>query len=335
MSAPLILAADVGGTKTWLRLGRFYQGELATLREERFASADYPRFEELLARFLGSEGQSIAVACLGVAGPVEDGVCRTTNLPWRLEAKALSRQLGGAKVQLLNDLEAAAFGILHLPEAQFVELNPAAKPRLQAHRAVIAAGTGLGEALILETERGPVIVATEGGHCDFAPVAAEQDSLLAWLRTCYPSHVSYERVLSGPGLVEIYRFLGTRYPEQKNLELACLTKTEDPAAVIGQLGVAKQDALCYEALKWFARIYGAEAGNLVLKSLALGGLYVAGGIAPKILPILKEGWFMAGFTAKGRFRELLETVPVKVVLNPKLVLIGAQAWALQRLLGAG
>ncbi len=323
-----ILAADIGASKTLLRLGRVCQGELTVLREACFASPAYPSFEALMAEFLGSDVYPIAVACVGVAGPVTGGVCRTTNLPWELDAETLSKLLKGAQVQLLNDLEAAAIGILHLPQSELVALNPSAKPRPRAHRAVIAAGTGLGEALIVQTEHGPVIVATEGGHCDFAPMDPEQDLLLAWLRTRYGDHISYERVLSGPGLVEIYRFLCRQHQVEENPQV---TFAVDSAAVIGQLGVAKQDALCYEALRWFSRIYGAEAGNLVLKSLAVGGLYVAGGIATKILPLLQEGWFMAGLTAKGRFSHLLEQVPVEVVLNPQVVLIGAQTWALQHL----
>ncbi|GAB6068779.1 glucokinase [Methylothermus subterraneus] len=329
MSAPLVLVADIGGTKTLLRLGEVHRGEFHPRREGRFASSEYARFEDLLDEFLGPL-QPVA-AVFGVAGPVVEGICQTTNLPWRLDAKALSAQLEGAKVWLLNDLQATGFGVLTLPEAQLVELNPSAKPRPHAHRAVIAAGTGLGEALILNAEKGPMVVATEGGHCDFAPLDAEQDRLLAWLRARYPGHVSYERVLSGAGIVEIYRFLSARSPERINPELVRLLREQDPAAVIGEHGAAKRDALCYQALRWFARIYGAEAGNLVLKSLALGGLYVAGGIAPKILPVLAEGEFMAGFTAKGRFSELLAQVPVKVVLTTEVVLLGAQAWALQRL----
>ncbi len=334
MNAPLILAADIGGTKTLLRLGKLEEGEFRVLREQGFASTDYARFEDLLAQFLGSKVQPIAAACFGVAGPVDDGVCRTTNLPWLVDAKALSSLLGGIPVCLLNDVEAAAFGILYLPKTDLVELNPAAKLRTHAHRAVIAAGTGLGEALILQAEWGPMIIATEGGHCDFAPLDADQDRLLGWLRERYVGHISYERVLSGPGLIEIYRFLRAQNLARETPQVAAAMLTEDPAAVIGQFGVTKRDVLCYEALRWFARVYGAEAGNLVLKSLALGGLYVAGGIAPKILPILQEGWFMAGFTAKGRFSRLLEEVPVEVVLNPKIVLIGAQTWAMQRMLRA-
>jgi glucokinase len=327
MRASLLLAADVGGTKTLLRLGRLDQGEFCVLREGRFISARYPQFEDLVREFLQGEALPIAAACFGVAGPVVDGICQTTNLPWRLEARTLAELLGGAKVELLNDLHAAAFGILHLPETQLVELNQAAEPHPHAHQAVIAAGTGLGEALILKFPEGEKIVATEGGHCDFAPLDAEQDLLLAWLRARYPEHVSYERVLSGSGLVEIYRFLSSRLPERK---IEHPLTAQDPAAVIGQEGVSRRDELCYEALKWFSRIYGAEAANLVLKSLALGGVYVAGGIALKILPVLREGWFMAGFTAKGRFSKLLEKVSVKVVLNPEVVLLGAQAWVLRQ-----
>lgn len=334
MNAALVLAADIGGTKTLLRLGQPQQDKFQVLREQGFASTDYARFEDLLAEFLGSKVQPIAAACFGVAGPVENGVCQTTNLPWLLDAKALSSLLGGIPVHLLNDVEAAAFGILHLAETDLIELNPAGRRRSHAHRAVIAAGTGLGEALILQARGEPVIVATEGGHCDFAPLDADQDRLLGWLRERYPGHISYERVLSGSGLVEIYRFLHAQNPARENPQVAAAMRVEDPAAVIGQLGVTKQDILCYEALKWFARIYGAEAGNLVLKSLALGGLYMAGGIAPKILPILQEGWFMSGFTAKGRLSGLLKEVSVQVVLNPKIVLLGAQTWAVQRQLWA-
>lgn len=334
MNAPLILAADIGGTKTLLRLGNLEEDKFQVLQEQCFASTDYARFEDLLAEFLGSKVQPIAAACFGVAGPVDDGVCRTTNLPWLLDAKSLSSLLGGAQVRLLNDLEAAAFGVLHLAETDLIGLNPAGRHRASAHRAVIAAGTGLGEALILQTEGGPVIIATEGGHCDFAPLDADQDRLLGWLRERYPGHISYERVLSGPGLVEIYHFLREQNLARENPQVVAAMLAGDPAAVIGERGVAKRDVLCYEALRWFARIYGAEAGNLVLKSLALGGLYVAGGIAPKILPILQEGWFMAGFTAKGRFSGLLKEVPVKVVLDPEIVLSGAQTWAVRRMLRA-
>ncbi len=324
---PLILAADVGGTKTLFRLGKLDEGGFSVLREGQLVSARYPQFEDLLREFLQGETLPIAAACFGVAGPVADGVCQTTNLPWRLEAQALAELLSGAKVELLNDLQAAALGVLQLPEAEFVELNPASEPHPHAHQAVIAAGTGLGEALILKTPGGEMVVATEGGHSDFAPLDADQDLLLAWLRVRYPEHVSYERVLSGSGLVEIYRFLSTRFPGR---EIELPPTVQDPAAVIGQEGVSRREGLCYEALKWFSRIYGAEAGNLVLKSLALGGVYVAGGIAPKILPVLKEGWFMAGFTAKGRFSKLLEKVSVKVVLDPEVVLLGAQTWALRQ-----
>ncbi|WP_022947569.1 glucokinase [Methylohalobius crimeensis] len=334
MSEAVVLAADVGGTKTLLRLACFSEEGLRVLGEARFASADYDRFEDLLSEFVQGDDRPVAAACFGVAGPVEDGVCRTTNLPWRLDAKRLSDLLEGTPVQLLNDLEAAAFGILHLPETQLVELNPAARRRDQANRAVIAAGTGLGEALILHPEKDPLVVATEGGHCDFAPLDVSEDRLLEWLRDCYPEHVSYERILSGSGLVAIYHFLRAQDPASENLQVAAAMLEEDPAAVIGRWGVERRDVLCYRALAWFARIYGAEAGNLALKSLALGGVYVTGGIAPKSLPILQEGGFMARFAAKGRFKEMLRKVSVKVVLNSDTVLIGAQEWARSHMLRA-
>ena len=331
MTGTLILGGDIGGTKTLLCLGAELHGRFQILAQDRYESAAFSSFEEVLKVFLAGHDGSINAACFGVAGTVVDGACRTTNLPWILDEKELSNLLGGCRVQLLNDLQAAAFGILHLPAEDFVELNRNASPNPGAHRAVIAAGTGLGEALIIQNGDIDIIVPTEGGHCDYAPCNQQEERLLAWLREQYPEHVSYERILSGPGLVNIYRFLVQDMGALENIEVVAAMRQGDAAAVIGQWGAAQRDRLCFDALQLFSRIYGAEAGNLVLKSLSLGGVYVAGGIAPKILPVLRLGGFMEGFTAKGRFSELLGKVRVGVVMNPEVVLLGTLHWARERI----
>ena len=329
-----LLAGDIGGTKTWLCLAEVDGGQVSVIARQRFASRDYASFESVLAEFCRRHPGPVAAACFGVAGPVQDGVCWTTNLPWVLEAGALSRSLDGVPVALLNDLEAAACGILELPPQQFVELNPQARPRPDAHRAVIAAGTGLGEALLIQHGGDIAVVATEGGHCDFAPRDERETALLDWLRRAYPTHVSYERVVSGPGLVALYRFLRESQPQRESARVAAAMAREDPAAVISRGALAWNDPLCLETLRWFANLYGAEAGNLALKSLALGGIYIAGGIAPKILPVLREGHFREGFVAKGRYRDLLAPVPLQVVRCAEVVLLGALARGCRDLLGA-
>jgi len=325
----LLLAGDIGGTKTWLSLGELSRQGFSCLLEKQFASGDFRSFEDLLSEFLNEQPGPIATACFGVAGPVEEGKCRTTNLPWVLSEKELANLLPGAKVKLLNDLEAAAHGIVCLPENQLVALNPNARAKASANRAVIAAGTGLGEALIIRHENNDIIVATEGGHCDFAPNSPLQDRLLAKLRNELEGHVSYERLVSGPGLAVIYRFLRDEGIAPENPQLAAAMMERDPSPLISEWGLEKDDRLCLEALRMFASLYGAEAGNLVLKSLALGGVYLAGGIAPKILPVLRQGDFMRGFCDKGRFGKMLAQVPVQVVINPKIVLEGAKQRALQ------
>jgi len=328
-----LLAGDIGGTKTWLCLAEVRGDAVRLIARGRFPSRAYDRFEAVLDEFLARHPGPVTAAGFGVAGPVRDGVCRTTNLPWVLEAEALSRRLNGAPVDLFNDLEAAAHGILELPPDRFAPLNPGGRVREDAHRAVIAAGTGLGEALLIHAESGTTVVATEGGHCDFAPRDAREDALLAWLRRLYPDHVSCERVVSGPGLAAIYRFLAETEPERADARVGAAMAEGDAAAVVSRGALERGDPLCLEALRWFASLYGAEAGNLALKSLALGGIYIAGGIAPKILPVLREGHFLAGFTAKGRYRDLLAGVALQVVMFPEVVLLGALARVCRRRLG--
>jgi len=313
----VILAGDVGGTKTLLAL---YDASGGTLREKIYPSAEFGSLAEILRRFLG-EGPSGALeaACFAVAGPVVDGRSRPTNLPWELDEPALAEILG-ARVRLVNDLEGAGYGVLALGPEQSVVLQ--AGVQRQGNMAVIAAGTGLGEAIVVRTGAGHHVVASEGGHADFGPRTELETALLGYLRQEY-GRVSYERLLSGPGLQNIYRFLRdsgvATEPEWLRVRMA----EEDPAAVISEVGLAADHPLCAQALDLFVSVYGAEAGNLALKAFALGGVYVAGGIAPKILPKLEDGTFSAAFVDKGRLADLMRSLPVRVVLNPRIALFGA------------
>ncbi|MGR8941387.1 MAG: glucokinase [Gammaproteobacteria bacterium] len=322
----MIVAGDVGGTKTILAL---YEADGESWRcriKKRFSSLDYPTFAGLLQDFLEDcEDRTITSACLGVAGPIVGGDCVATNLPWVLKRDDIGAALGISRVRLLNDLEATAWGILDIPEPDFVTLNPAAESR-PGNCAVLAAGTGLGEAIMAWNGEAYQVLASEGGHADFAPGSAEEIALLQFLWEKYPAHVSYERLLSGEGLINIYQFLkkiGT-VPAQSEIER--LMTEYDPAAVIGEAGVEGTDALCVAALSLFCRIYGAEAGNLALKCLPYAGVYLAGGIAAKILPFLMRGDFMAGYLAKGRYRSALQQIPVKVCTNQEVGLLGALAF---------
>jgi glucokinase len=324
----MILAGDIGGTKTVLSLfSKNSGGLLCGEREETFASGDYTDFGDILALFL-ADGANIDAACFGVAGPVVNQRCQTTNLPWLLDAEALKITLGCSRVRLLNDLEAMALGMLHLPASDLVELNPNAQ-ETSGNKAVIAAGTGLGEALLFRDDSHFHPIATEGGHSDFAPLNPLQDALLVYLRGLFPEHVSWERVLSGDGFSHLYDFLLAQGAAPACALVPAVGADIDRNAVISKLGVDKVDPLCIQAVQLFTSLYGAEAGNLALKSLATGGVYVGGGIAPKILPALQDGTFIAAFKAKGRFHGLLDKVPVKVCLNPRTPLIGALNAAIQ------
>lgn len=327
----MILAGDIGGTKTILALYEVEGGNWRCIKKEQFPSSAYQSFNKILDLFLSdAEPIQVSAACIGVAGPIVDGNCTTTNLPWVLIKTEIGTQLRTQNVKLLNDLESTAWGVLEMPEHNFVGLNPHAEPR-EGHLAIVAAGTGLGESIITWDGAKHYVMATEGGHTDFAPGTEQEIALLHYLREKYPEHVSYERLLSGEGLINIYQFLKKNdwAPAQPNIEQQ-MTK-RDPAAVIGEAGVAGSDALCVEALNIFCRIYGAEAGNLALKCLPYAGVYLAGGIASKILPFLQKGAFMQGFLAKGRYCPVLEKIPVKVCTNPEAALLGAASYAIKQL----
>lgn len=327
--AEYLLAGDLGGTKTVLALYRQTAEGLRPLRQETFKSQPFSSFDNILKRFWkGPAKKNISRICLGVPGPVRDGRVITTNLPWLLDERQLARSTGAGKVRLLNDLQAAAYGMLFLKEKDFVVLNPGAPPRQPGNMAVIAAGTGLGEAFLYRSGRGYHPVASEGGHTDFAPRNDQEAALLRFLCAQY-GHVSYERLLSGPGLFNIYRFLKASGVATEPDWLKKTLQKDDPGAVITRLALKKRHKLCMQAVDLFVSIYGAEAGNLALKVLATGGVYIGGGIAPKILKKLQEGSFMESFVNKGRYKRLLSEVPVRVALNSAAPLIGAAHYALR------
>lgn len=326
----MILAGDVGGTKTILAL---YDtgGETACVKKELFLSTKYQTFTELLDAFLTeADCTQIEAACIGVAGVVADGRCETTNLPWILSSKDIGEYVKTPHVRLLNDLEATAWGLLDLPENDFVELNPYGQQQ-PGNIAVAAAGTGLGEAIIAWTGIGHHVIATEGGHTDFSPTSEQEIELLKYMMAKHPDHVSCERLISGEGLINVYQFLKHSGYAQPSLETEQTMTERDPAAVIGEAGVAGNDALSAAALKLFCRLYGSEAGNLALKCLPYGGVYLAGGIGAKILPVLQQGDFMRGFLAKGRCRPVLHNISVKVCTNPEVALLGALSYAQKRI----
>lgn len=345
----MILAGDIGGTKTTLALYDWTTERTEPLRLESFHSADYKSLEEVLTEFLTPpkpptpldeldvadkeaeealppvEPVRLSAACFGVAGPVIENHSRTTNLPWVVDGSAIAKQFDIPRVQLLNDLEATAYGILWLRPDELEVLNPGSPPRKRQALALIAAGTGLGEGILFWDGKSYRPMPSEGGHADFAPTNDYEIDLLRYLRTQY-LHVSYERVVSGPGLHAVYEFIR----ESKRNEptwLAEKIKAGNPVAEIAAAGLQGQAEIAVQALDLFASIYGAEAGNLALKALSLDGVYVAGGIAPKIITKLKDGTFLKAFTNKGRYKRLLSTIPVKVVMNQEAGLLGAASVA--------
>lgn len=319
--ATAVLAGDVGGTKTNLAIYAVSAHGVPTLvREASFPSQAYATLEAVVAEFLAAGGERVAAAAFGIAGPVLGGIVQVTNLPWRVEAEALSHGIGCPSVRLLNDLETTAYGALFADERDRLTLN-AGTPR-PGNRAVIAAGTGLGEALIVWDGRRHHPTATEGGHVDFGPRDALEDGLLAFLRA-RGGRVTCERVLSGPGLHNIFTFLVEGLGRPLGDDVRARLAREDPSAVIGQLGVAGTCPTCVEAVELFVRIYGAQAGNLALVAMAIGGVYVGGGIVTKLLPRITTGAFRAAFVDKAPHRALLERIPVYVLLNPKTSQLGA------------
>lgn len=324
MASRILLAGDIGGTKTHLALFRLGAKNLTILRQQRFLSHGYPGPSAMIKAFLKGRRSVVASACLGVAGPVLNESCKGANLPWVVEAALIQKDLGCA-VTLINDLEATAYGIGCLPSTAFASLQKG-HAKGQAPIAVLAAGTGLGEAALVWDGKQYRAVASEGGHADFAPRNELEVALWRYLSKKF-GHVSYERVLSGPGKLDLYYFLRQR---KKTPQPAWLTKAfreKDPSRVVSESALSGRCAICAEALDMFVSILGAEAGNLALKVLARGGVYLGGGIPPTILPKLKDKTFLEAFLDKGRLSAVLTDIPVRVILDDRAAIFGAASTA--------
>jgi glucokinase len=322
----LVLAGDIGGTKTHLALFSVLGKKLRVESEKRFPSRYYSGLVPVLQEFLAGRRPALEAACFGIAGAVVDGKVTTPNLPWMVDVEELRRVLKLPATTLLNDLEAAAHGLFTLDDDEFLTLNEGTM-RHAGNKALIAAGTGLGQAILYDDGHHFRPLASEGGHGDFAPRSEIEVELWRYLSARF-GHVSYERVVSGPGLVNIYRFL----KEVRGMaEPAALAEKfaagEDAGAVISKAALAHEFEICVQALDMFTAAYGAEAGNLALRAKSVRGLYIGGGIAPKIAAKLRDGVFMRAFTDKGRYTDLLKAVPVQVVLNEEAALRGAGYYA--------
>ena len=316
----MILAGDIGGTKTNLGLFDASEGALRLLRQQSFPSKEHVGLEAIVSQFMKGEKEPVTAACFGVAGPVLNGQSVTPNLAWIVDADSLAEILNLESTVLLNDLEAMGYGIAELNAEELLPLNHGVV--VEGNAALIAAGTGLGVASLFWNGRAHIPSASEGGHVDFAPRNALEIELLRHMQTKY-SRVSVERVLSGPGLFNIYDFLRASGYGKEDREISESFHTQDPSSVISKAALAHRCKMCVQALDMFVAIYGAAAGNIALTLKATGGVYIGGGIAPKILEKLEDGTFIGAFMDKGRLSPLVATIPVRVILNDKTPLLGA------------
>ncbi|OOZ38794.1 glucokinase [Solemya pervernicosa gill symbiont] len=323
-----VIAGDLGGTKTLLMIAECDTEGCRSIIEQRYSSNDFTGLEQMVLRFLsdtGTDATTIEAACFGVAGPVtrsaDQVTAQITALPWQLNAAALSRETGIHPLTLINDFEAIGYGIEALTEDDLVELQ-AGDPQPKGTRAVIGAGTGLGIGLLLHDGEHYRPLPSEGGHAEFAPTGELQRALQHYLETEY-EHVSWDRVLSGPGLHAIYRFLTTQPKRLASATLNEAITTGDPSAEISRFAIEQNDPLALEALGIFIAIYGAQAGNVALTLLPRGGLYIAGGIAPKLIEQLQQPRFIKAFHSKGRMADLMHKFPINVVMEPRVGLLGA------------
>ena len=320
----MILAGDVGGTKAHLALFDFVNGKLTHTRDKQYPAREYSGLEEIVRDFLGADQPTSA--CFGVPGPVREGRLRLTNLPWTLDSREIGAHLGIDYVFLINDLEANGYGIAEL-EAKHIYTLSEGDASQMGNRALLSAGTGLGQCFLVWHGRHHKPYPSEGGHCDFAPRNEDEIDLLRFLRQKYNGRISFERVVSGQGFMNIYEFLRDVRGLEEPAWLAERMEREDPNAVITELAMAAKSEICEKTTDMFVSAYGAEAGNLALKILSVGGLYVGGGIAPRILEKLKDGTFMKAFTDKGRLSQLLVNTPVRIILESRTALLGAAAYA--------
>jgi glucokinase len=332
----VILAGDIGGTHTRLAIVEAGKGGMRILFEKTFPSREMASLEAVISVFLSLHKTDLTGASFGIAGPVLNGRCEATNLPWVVDSKAVAKQLHLEKVGLINDLVANAYGIAALQNKDFVVLNRGAR-KATGNMAIISAGTGLGQAGMYWDGTMHRPFASEGGHTDFGPRNHLEMELLDYMMNIY-RRVSYERLVSGPGLLHVYQFLRDTGKGDEPPWLAEKMRHGDPAPVITQTALEGKSPLCGQALDVFVSLYGAEAGNLALKVMATGGVCLGGGIAPKIVSKLKEPAFMNAFTAKGRMGPLLRNMPVRVIMNPKTALLGAArhaAFELEKRVRAG
>ncbi|MEL6939917.1 MAG: glucokinase [Cyanobacteria bacterium J06598_1] len=344
-----LLAGDIGGTKTILRLAQVddetiqgtssHELEIRTLYEQRYPSQNYPEFVPMVKEFLaaaGGSGDTVKPdsACFAIAGPIVDNTCQLTNLSWFLRSEFLSGTLEIKNVQLINDFEAIGYGVLGLKPDDIYELQ-AGEPSETSPKAVLGAGTGLGQGFLLPSNGEYQVFPSEGGHVDFAPQSELEFQLRKYLleKHCI-SRVSEERVVSGMGIISIYQFLRDRQYANESAEIGQAMdvwerqagkrdKIADPASIISKAATEKTDLLSQKTMEIFIRAYGSEAGNISLKFLPRGGLYIAGGVTAKNLPLMKGGEFMFAFGNKGRVSHLLDKIPVRVVVNQSVGLIGA------------
>ncbi|MEP6643768.1 MAG: glucokinase [Acidobacteriaceae bacterium] len=323
----MILAGDIGGTNARLALFNLAEGQFSLVSASIFPSREYTGLDEIVSKFVASADVRPDFACFGIAGPVRNGRVETSNLPWIIESKQLAEGLKIKHAVLINDVEANAWGVSALRPEEIVSLNTI-RATDDGNRAVIAAGTGLGEAGMYWDGTRHHIFACEGGHADFAPRNELEIDLFRYLGLRF-GHVSWERIVSGPGLLNVFNFLRDtgRGSEPKWLHDKMLST--DPAAAISSAAIEGQCGLCEQALDLFVSVYAAEAGNLALKIMATGGVYIGGGIAPKILPKLAGPLFMQAFIGKGRMQPLLESMPVHVIINDNIALLGAARRAAQ------
>lgn len=330
-----ILAGDIGGTKTLLQVANVQGKQVEVLLEHRFDSHAYARFDDILHEFLDMAREhqhQVEAGCIGIAGPVQAGVARVTNLPWSMDAVQLQQQSGIKQIRFINDFQAVGYGVEALQDEDVFTLQ-AGEPLEHGLRCVIGAGTGLGEGLLIWQDDHYKAYASEGGHVGFAPVNDLQIDLLRFLQNRFDV-VSYERLVSGPGLVNIFEFVchHNKIPVSGSLQQSL--QEQDKAAAIADAALSNTDDLAQYALDMFIAIYGAQAGNLALTTMARGGVYIAGGIAPKILPALQKGGFLAAFTHKGKMQHLMPAFPVKVIVNAHVGILGAALVAHRHALNA-
>jgi glucokinase len=316
-----VLAGDIGGTQIRFAIVDVRGHRLDTESEQSFPSKDYACLEDALEKFVSAAGRSFGSACLGVAGPVLNNRCTTTNLPWKIDADQIQSILPGQQVRLINDLAANALGIRALSADDFFVVN-SGRPNPCGNACIIAAGTGLGEAGMYWDGRQHQPFPSEGGHCDFAPACDFDNRLQKFLADRY-GHVSWERVVSGMGIVNLFEFLCHENSDPQPEWFALEKEHGDAASAVSKAALSEEHPLCMETMRLFLKYYGAEAGNLALKTMASGGIYIGGGIAPKLIQLFRQDTFFEALCAKGRMRALLQDMPVKVILNDRTALLGA------------